>query len=192
MVSFPEALRRLLEISPLLGTERCRLEDSTGRVLREKVVADRPVPAFDRVMMDGFGLKSKDWAAGHRRFSVTGTAPAGAPVATLSEMEATCFEVMTGAPCPAGADLIIPVEDVLETGDGTVRFGDEAAPVAGRFIHLTGSDAAQGQVLLEPGVLLGSREIGVAASCGNALLEVSKIPRIAVIAIRRSWASTGA
>ena len=78
--------------------------------------------------------------------------------------------------------MIIPVEDVLEVTRGSVRFGDEVAPVAGRFIHLAGSDAAEGRILLEPGLLLGSREIGVAASCGAAWLEVSKIPRIAVVA----------
>jgi molybdopterin molybdotransferase len=182
MVSFPEALRRLLEISPLMATERCQLEDAAGRVLRGKVVADRPIPAFDRVMMDGFALRSADWTAGQRKFLVTGSAPAGAAAAILPAIPTACLEVMTGAPCPAGADLIIPVEEVLEIIDGAVRFGDEAHPVAGRFIHLAGSDAARGEVLLEVGVLLGSREIGVAASCGAARLEVSKIPRIAVIA----------
>ncbi len=182
MVSFPEALRRLLEISPSLAVETCRLEDAAGRVLRETVVADRPVPAFDRVMMDGFALRSRDWAAGHREFHISGSAPAGAPATALPEQAVTCLEVMTGAPCPAGADLIIPVEDVLETTGGTVRFGDAADPVAGRFIHRAGSDAVENQILLEPGLLLGSREIGVAASCGAACLVVSKIPRIAVIA----------
>ena len=182
MVSFPEALRRLLELSPLASVERCQLEAAAGRVLRRNVVTDRPVPAFDRVMMDGFALRFADWAAGHRSFLITGSAPAGVAATALSEASATCFEVMTGAPCPAGADVIIPVEDVLEVTRGSVRFGDEVAPVAGRFIHLAGSDAAEGRILLEPGLLLGSREIGVAASCGAAWLEVSKIPRIAVVA----------
>lgn len=182
MVSFPEALRRLLEISSLAPVESCRLEAAAGRVLRGNVVTDRPVPAFDRVMMDGFALRSEDWVAGHRSFAITGSAPAGVAVTTLSEMPATCFEVMTGAPRPVGADVIIPVEDVMEFRDGSVRFSDEASPVPGRFIHLAGSDAAEGRILLEPGVLLGSREIGIAASCGAAWLEVSKTPNIAVVA----------
>jgi molybdopterin molybdotransferase len=91
-------------------------------------------------------------------------------------------EVMTGAPCPRGADMIIPVEEVVEISAGQVIFADGVKHVAGKFIHRAGSDAAAGQVLIESGCLLGSREIGVAASCGAGWLEVSCRPRMAVIA----------
>ncbi|MES2660986.1 MAG: molybdopterin molybdotransferase MoeA [Verrucomicrobiota bacterium] len=182
MVSFHEALQLLLKNSSLLATERCRLENAAGRVLRENVVADRPFPAFDRVMMDGFALRSGDWSEGHRKFRVTGSAPAGCAVTALAGEAGTCVEVMTGAPCPIGADMIIPVEEVTEISVGEVVFSDSVNPVSGRFIHLAGNDAAQGKILLEPGCLLGSREIGIAASCGAGWLKVSKLPSIAVIA----------
>src|SRR5690606_33763199 len=48
-------------------------------------------------------------------------------------------------------------------------------------IHPAGSDQAQGAVLLEAGRRIGSREIAVAASCGYAQLQVSALPRIAVV-----------
>jgi molybdopterin molybdotransferase len=182
MVSFTEALELLLKNTPLLGTERCRLVHAAGRVLRTEIRADRDFPAFDRVMMDGYALRLKDWDSGHRSFKVTGSAPAGAPMAFLSDEMATCVEIMTGAPCPSGADCIIPVEEVIRKVDGSVIFSESAAPVPGRFIHRAGSDAAAGQILLAAGVLLGSREIGVAASCGAAWVEVSARPKIAVIA----------
>jgi molybdopterin molybdotransferase len=156
--------------------------DATGRVLREKVAADRAVPAFDRVMMDGYALRFADWQAGHRSVRVSGSAPAGHAAVSLSAEIGSCVEVMTGAPCPSGADCIVPVEEVVGGDPGCVKFSKAAAPVAGRFIHRAGSDAAAGQILLESGVLLGSREIGVAASCGAAWLEVSRVPEIAVIA----------
>ena len=182
MISFHEALELLLKCPPLMAAERCRLEDATGRVLRENVVADRAVPAYDRVMMDGYALRFADWQAGHRAFRVTDSAPAGRAAVALSAEIGTCVEVMTGAPCPSGADCIVPVEEVIESDSGCVKFAESAAPVAGRFIHQAGSDAAAGQILLESGVLLGSREIGVAASCGAAWLEVSRVPKIAVVA----------
>jgi molybdopterin molybdotransferase len=181
MVSFHEALEQLLQNSPLAAVERCRLEEAAGRVLRENVSADRAFPGFDRVMMDGYALRHADWQAGHRVFKVTGSAPAGKPVVVLPAEPATCVEVMTGAPCPQGADCIVPVEDVLGNA-GSISFSESAAPVAGRYIHTVGSDAAAGQVLLESGSRLGSREIGVAASCGVGWLTVSRIPKIAVVA----------
>lgn len=182
MLSFREALDTLLKKTPLLAVERCRLEDAVGRALREEVRADRAFPAFDRVMMDGFALRSADWSAGQRFFKVTGSAPAGREQVGLADEFGTCVEVMTGAPCPLGADLIVPVEEVVSLETGVVGFAESHEPVAGRFIHRAGSDAAAGQVLLEPGCVLGSREIGVAASCGAAWLDVSRQPEIAVIA----------
>ena len=182
MLSFREALDTLLKKTPLLAVERCRLEDAAGRALREEVRADRAFPAFDRVMMDGFALRSADWLAGQRFFKITGTAPAGREQVALADESGTCLEVMTGAPCPLGADLIVPVEEVDSNEAGVIGFAEFHEPVAGRFIHRAGSDAAAGEVLLEAGCVLGSREIGVAASCGAAWVNVSRQPQIAVIA----------
>ncbi len=182
MISFQEALELLLENVALLPLERCRLENAAGRTLRENVTADREFPAFDRVMMDGYALRMRDWEMGNREFRVTGSAPAGRQQAVLSAEIGSCVEVMTGAPCPLGADCILPIEEVLESNRERVKFPDSAAPTSGKFIHRAGSDTQSGEILLTPGTLLGSREIGVAASCGAVLLGVSALPKIAVIA----------
>ncbi len=182
MLSFRKAFDLILENTPLLAIERCRLEDAAGRVLRQNVTADCPFPAFDRVMMDGFALKSADWQAGRRSFRISGSAPAGREQVVMTEESGTCVEVMTGAPCPLGADLIVPVEDVISIQSEGVRFTEQSEQVPGRFIHRAGSDASEGQVLLESGCMLGSREIGVAASCGITWLDVSCLPKIAVVA----------
>jgi len=182
MISYREALELLLANAPVLAAERCRVEAAAGRVLRSEVRADRAFPPFDRVMMDGFALKSAAWQAGHRVFRVAGTAPAGSETASLPDAPDTCLEVATGAPCPAGADCIIPLEEMIYRDSSGVAFSDAANPLPGSFIHRAGSDAAEGQILLERGTLLGSRQIGVAASCGAAWLEVTRLPAIAVVA----------
>jgi molybdopterin molybdotransferase len=84
---------------------------------------------------------------------------------------------MTGAPLPLGADCIVPVEEITRDG-GVIRVSADFEVVPRRYVHAAGSDARAGERLLEPGMLLGSREIGVAASCGAAWIEVSKLPRI--------------
>jgi len=182
MLSYHEALDLLLKSTPLLPVECCRLDEAAGRVLREKIAADRAFPPFDRVMMDGFALRSADWHAGQRFFRVTGAAPAGQPRVILAKDPGSCVEVMTGAPCPLGADLIVPVEEIISNQAGVVRFSESQERVPGKFIHRAGSDAKAGEILLEPGCLIGSREIGIAASCGAAWLEVSRRPKIAVVA----------
>jgi molybdopterin molybdotransferase len=180
MIPFHEALAHLLKHAPRMEAERCRIEDASGRVLRQTVRADRAFPPFDRVMMDGYALRSADLVF-HRKFRVTGIAPAGWPRVSMSEEACTCIEVMTGAPLPDGADCIVPVEQTLSADADHVVVESTFEPKAGLFVHRAGSDAAEGEVLLRPGVMLGSREIGVAASCGADILEVSKLPRITVI-----------
>jgi molybdopterin molybdotransferase len=133
-------------------------------------------------MMDGYALRAADWKAGHRVYRVTGSAPAGQAGVALSEEAGACVEVMTGAPLPMGADCIVPIEGIAWSGTDAITIMGSFEPVAGRFIHRTGSDATAAQILLRSATLLGSRQIGVAASCGAACIQVSCLPRIAVIA----------
>ena len=181
MLSFPAARDLLLQHTPRLASEPCRIEQAFGRVLRGAIQADRPFPSFDRVMMDGYALRSADLRM-RQPFQVTGTAPAGRPMTALASAPFTCVEVMTGAPLPTGADCIVPVEEIRHLSNDEISVVGTYEPIAGRFIHRAGSDAAAGAILLGHGCRLGSREIGVAASCGAGWLEVSELPKIGVFA----------
>ena len=180
MIPFREALDLVMNHAPRMAVEMCRMEEACGRVLRQEVRADRAFPPFDRVMMDGYALRAADLDS-DRRFRVTGSAPAGKPRVGMSAEVGTCIKVMTGAPVPDGADCIVPVERTLGGEEDNILVESSFEAQTGRFIHRAGSDAAEGEVLLQSGVLLGSREIGVAASCGAAMLEVSKQPRIKIM-----------
>ena len=162
--------------------EHCPLAAAHGRVLLEPVRADRDLPPFDRVTMDGYAIRSEAWAAGTRSFRVERLQAAGMRAFSLGEPADACIEVMTGAVLPAGADCVVPYE---ETGrEGTrivVREGAEGI-VPGASVHRRGSDHRAGDGIVAAGMRLGGREIAVAAACGRASLTVSQIPRIAVVA----------
>lgn len=180
MIPFRDALELLLKNTPRMEAEACCLENAHGRVLLQEVRADRDFPPYDRVMMDGFASRAVDLAA-DRNFRVSGSAPAGCPAVKLPDAPGACVEVMTGAPLPLGADCIVPVEQTSSDGEHVV-ISHSFETVAGRFIHPMGSDSKKGDLLLPIGTRLGSRETGVAASCGAAWLQVSRLPRIAVVA----------
>ena len=162
--------------------EDCPIGSAARRVLRSEIRADRDLPPFDRVTMDGYALRSKALVEGTRQFRVEGVQAAGMRAFTLGAGEDACLEVMTGAVLPDGADCVVPYEET--TREGVVVSLNEAALrlEAGNAVHRSGSDHAQGDVILRPGVRLTGREIAVAAACGYATLEVSQIPRIAVVA----------
>lgn len=171
--------------------EDCPLLEAQGRVLREEIRADRDLPPFDRVTMDGYALRSSSVSAGVKRFKIEGTQAAGMRAFALSEAEDACIEIMTGAVLPEGADCVVPFEDTQREGE-TMTLTGSAAPSAGSAIHQRGSDHRQGEVIVPIGMRITGREIAVAAAVGGATLTVSAVPRIAVIATGDELVEVGA
>jgi len=91
----------------------------------------------------------------------------------------TAIRIMTGAAVPEGSDAVIPVELATEA-DGWVRFS-RLLP-RGANIRPVGQDLAKGDVVLEPGTVLGAAEIGLLATMGYAQVAVYPRPRVAVMA----------
>ena len=178
MISVEEATRILLEHKIDVPNTLVPLEQALGRVLREDLVADRDFPPFDRVTMDGIAIHFDAFASGRRSFPVRAVGAAGAPQATLSDREG-CVEIMTGAMLPEGADTVIRYEDLtMENGRATV--GTEEV-TRGQNIHRQGIDRQKGSIVVPSGRLLGSAEIGVAATVGRQHLRVAQFPPAIII-----------
>lgn len=167
-------------IAPL-HREDCPLVSAVGRVLRNNLQADRDLPPYDRVTMDGYALRSAAMANGMRSFRVEGMQAAGMRAFKLGAADDACIEVMTGAVLPDGADCVVPYEDTRREG-ATMTLADGTAAVRGQAIHRRGSDHPAGATIVAAGTRLTGREIAVAAACGYAVLTVSQLPRIAVVA----------
>jgi molybdopterin molybdotransferase len=179
----PAAAEKLIleNIGPF-HREDCALISAQRRVLRMEIRADRDLPPFNRVTMDGYALRASSLAAGVRVFRVEGVQAAGMRAFRLGTPADACIEVMTGALVPEGADCVVPYEEVTRDGVA-VTVNDHGARLrAGNAIHARGSDHVAGNVIVRPGTLLTGREIAVAAACGCSTLVVSQIPKIAVVA----------
>ena len=178
LLKVAEADRLLAKLAERVEAESSPLGQAAGKVLREPIRADRDLPPFDRVMMDGYAIRFSDAQSG-QPFTVAGTAVAGEPQSTLPPGAGLAMEVMTGCPLPRGADTVIPFEDTVRE-DGAMRLSREASPESGQFIHRKGSDYLQGTELVPAGSVLRSVETGIAASCGYAVLAVGKPLRVAL------------
>lgn len=177
-----EAERLVIEAMPRFHREDCPLGSAHQRVLRMEIRADRDLPPFDRVTMDGYALRAASLAAGTARFKIEGLQAAGMRAFKLSSAPDACIEVMTGAVLPAGADCVVPYEETTRDGVTVTVSEVGRAATAGSAVHRRGSDHMSGDVLLQPGTRLTGRELAVAAACGYATLTVSQVPRIAVLA----------
>jgi molybdopterin molybdotransferase len=182
MLTPAEAEKLICDHVAPLHREDCPLLNARGRVLRNDLRADRDLPPFDRVMMDGYALRAAALAEGVRSFRIGGLQAAGMRAFKLGPEADACIEVMTGAVLPEGADCVVPYEETTRR-EGTFHFTGEAKNIgAGHAIHRRGSDHRLGELIIPAGTRLSGREIAVAAACGYHVLTVSQLPRIAVVA----------
>jgi molybdopterin molybdotransferase len=189
MVSVKEASEIILGhlIDPKVIT--VNLSAATGKILAAQVRADRDLPPFDRVAMDGIAIHHDEWTNGRRTFQVAGTQAAGEPVKTLFDYT-QCLEVMTGAMLPKGCDAVIKYEDCkMDNGQATVLLEEVTAL---ENVHRQGIDAVRGQVLLERGTRITPSEVAVLASVGNEIVDVFTYPSIAIISTGDELVDVGA
>ena len=161
--------------------EDCPLAFAHGRVLRVDLTADRDLPPFHRVTMDGYALRAASLAAGTTVFRVEGTQAAGMRAFTLGTGDDACVEVMTGAVLPEGADCVVPYEET-KRDESIMRVTPATAIAPGFAVHRRGSDHRAGDIMVRAGTKITGREIAVAAAIGAGTLTVSAQPKIAVVA----------
>src|SRR5690349_8803867 len=166
---------QIIDSTPItLQSSETAMEGSYGCRLAKDLHADRDYPPFDKSLMDGFAIRAADASSPLR--VVGEIAAGGSPSRRLVEGEAVA--VMTGAPLPAGADSVVPIEHTRREGD-FVRIDK---PVKrGQSIAKCGSDCAAGDVVLKAGTRMGSAQLAVAASVGATRVSVYAPPRVAVL-----------
>lgn len=179
MISVEEALTIIKDKMPDWGTEIVSFEGLPSAEVAEDLVSDRDYPPFHRVMMDGIAVSYSVYSEGKRTFLIAGVCAAGMPQAILSD-PSTCLEVMTGAPLPEGADLVIPYEHLkIEHSVANIILEQDRAHFEN--VHHKGSDAHKGDVLLKKNHDLNGPHWGIATSLGYASVKIKKSPRIAII-----------
>ena len=139
-----EACALLLERLSPLPAETLELTSAlTGRVVAADVHAAHDLPPFDNSAMDGYAVRAVD-AAGE--LLVAGGSFAGDDPARLEPH--TAMTIATGAPLPAGADSVVPVELAHADGDH-VSFDGPVEP--GDHVRLRGTDVPAGAVVISAG-----------------------------------------
>ena len=179
MVSVSEATSIIRQHLFRPEKERIKIEATEGRILAEIIKADRDMPPFDRVSMDGIAIQHKSFEEGWRAFKIEGMQQAGQPRITLKDNQ-NCIEVMTGAMLPIGCDTVIRYEDIVVGSNRIAKLKIEALE-KGSSIHLRGHDAKRGDALLAPGALISSSEVTLLASVGRGEVEVLAFPKTAIV-----------
>ena len=171
-----QALSLLLAQSqPIEETETLSLDAALGRVLALDVVSGMNVPPHDNSAMDGYALHSQDLSGESSTLPLKGRICAGD--APGKHQMGNAERIFTGAPIPAGADMVV-MQELCEVTDKQVLI-KTAAKVACN-IRRAGEDIQQGQTVLERGQVLRPQELGLLASIGTAEVNVYRRLKVAV------------
>ncbi len=181
MRSVEEHLSTILELVQPLPPYEQPLMEAIGLPICQDVISSIDLPMFDNSAMDGYACRRVDlMSAGDDtpvRLPVVGESAAGQSKAyALSEGQAV--KIMTGAPLPAGADCVVPIE---WTDGGRANVSITRLPELGQHVRPRGEDVRAGDLLLPEGTRLGPRQAAVLAATGHSQVSARPRPRIVVL-----------
>lgn len=165
----------------LLDTVALSIAESYGRVLSGPLIAPFNVPEFVRSAMDGYALIADETVGASdyspAEYQVVGESFPGR-LAEIVICTGTCVRIMTGAPLPAGADAVVPVENTRESPRGI----EVTEPIpAGKNVGPVGEDITAGEIVLPALRRLRPQDIAIAASLGYTELSVIRKPRVRIL-----------
>lgn len=181
MRSVEEHLNAILDaVGPLPPYEQPLLE-ALGLPVCSDITADIDLPSFDNSAMDGYACRYDDVRAASEdspaQLPVVGESAAGQTRAyALSPGQA--IKIMTGAPLPTGADVVVPIE---WTDGGRAQVRITQAPSPGQHVRPRGDDLAAGELLLSEGDVLGPRQVAILAATGQSRVRARPRPRVVVV-----------
>jgi len=179
MLTITAAFDRLLATVAPLEPVTCPLSECLGLTLATDVAASADSPPFDKALMDGYAVRSTDIASGSAVLAVVDLITAGqVPTKPVGAGEA--IQIMTGAPLPAGADVVVKVEETNREGD-QVRLTTRPT-TSGANILRRGTSVRAGSVVLQAGIPLNGSRIGALAELGQAMVPVYRRPTVAILA----------
>ena len=182
MLTYDEALARVLSAAEPLPAEPVPLTQAHGRALATDIIATENLPPFDNSAVDGYAVRLVDVSkAAHSPvlLRVENTVFAGDVPRPLPQ-SGYAVRVMTGAPVPLGTEALVMQEDTetLGAGDATVLFHDTSSS---RYIRRAGSDVQAGSTVLNAGDTVTVGAVGLLASLGVATLTCHARPRVGIL-----------
>lgn len=179
MLSISAAFDGLLATVAPLDPESHSLSECLGLTLAADVAASADSPPFDKALMDGYAVRSVDIVNGAAVLTVVDLITAGqVPTKPVGKGEA--IQIMTGAPLPAEADIVVKIEETERDGS-QVRLTTRLT-TPGANILRQGTSVRAGSVVLQAGLKLNASRIGALAELGQSQVPVYRRPTVAILA----------
>ncbi|WP_421842436.1 gephyrin-like molybdotransferase Glp [Mycobacterium sp.] len=157
------------------------LSEAQGLVLADDVVAQLSLPVFDNSAMDGYAVRAEETSGATSEHPVVLPVIEDIPAGRTDDLTLqpqSAHRIMTGAPLPAGANSVVPVE-ATDGGMQSVTIWQQST--LGKHIRRAGEDVAAGTTVLHKGQIATPAALGLAAALGRD--ELTAIPRQRILVV---------
>jgi molybdopterin molybdotransferase len=179
MLSVAQAQNLVLEQTRPMSVVTAEVSpDALGLILAEDVASDLDMPPYDKALMDGFAVRTVDFAPGCVLRIIEEVTAGKTPRLPVGTGEAT--RIMTGAPLPTGADAVVQVERTRMMDNQQVAIEQDSVRPELNIVR-RGREMRQGQVVLPAGTKLRPQDLGILATVGRTSVQVYPPPRVAVL-----------
>lgn len=193
MKTVAEHKNECLSVSAPLPPFDVTLANAVGCMLAADVRSLVDMPQVDLAARNGYAVRATD---------IIGASPLNPvrlPVASPAEIvdagagstgAKVAVPVLAGAPLPPGTDAVVSAEYMAASSGGGLNTGATPREVevlaelsAGVNVRRRAEDLAAGQVILQKGVRIGSRQVAVLASGGHYSVLVHPKPRVVILSV---------
>ena len=188
MLTYNEALEKIISTIKRLPPEQVALSEIDGRYLAEDLIAQFELPRFDNSAVDGFGVKLEDLKSASEENPITlnlaGTVHAGdsnsgtASRKGFSLRAGETIKILTGAPVHPSVDAVVMREFCVEDSE---KISFCRTPEIGENIRRQGEELRAGDRILRCGQKATPPVVALLASFGHEHFSVSKQPSVAII-----------
>ena len=182
MVTYEKALETLQKAEALAQKETS-VDKALGYVCAQNIISSTQVTPFRNSAVDGFAIVASQVKSAPAILDIVGRTAAGDLPASGTGHGA--WEIMTGGPLPSGYDTVMRLEQVNLLNEEAPRVPAKIrlnqTPILGSNIRHPGEDFDIGDVLLEEGTRISSKEIMALTAAGFSKIDAFSKPRVSVL-----------
>ncbi len=178
MLTYKEAIKKILGEPFRLKTETVPLRKGLDRVVSKDLVSPEPFPSFNNSAVDGYAVSSVPVNKKRLGFEVSHEIKAGEYFNGILK-PGHSVRIFTGAYVPKGTQAVVMQEEVERVNDYLIL---SRKPSPKENIRFFGEDFKKGEALISSQTRLNPTHLAVLAAVGYQKIPVYQSPKVGILA----------
>lgn len=177
MLSYKQALEKILKHSFTLKAKLLALRTALGLVVAKDIFSQEPFPSFDNSAVDGYAISVPKGSDPFGPLKIQGEVRAG-EILKQGLKPGHAVRIFTGAPVPKGTQAVV-MQEHTERMNGHITLLKLLK--SNDNIRFRGEDFQSGTILVKKGTLLGPTHLALLAAVGYKKVPVYPPVKISIL-----------